>query len=125
VEIPIKNTGKTFARKMGLDATVFIIGADGRPNFTTRDPRSDPPVKDLLLSPNGEYAFAFHTKGPISHEEIERIKSGGNAILHGYITYYDIFDCVHWTIFCFWLDPEDWKWKVYQEHNDADNDRCE
>ncbi len=123
-ETPIKNTGRTFARKVDLDTFIFIVNPGGQPDFNVRNPSSDPPIKDMLLSPNGEYGIKFKTKEPLSREETENIKAGG-GILYGYITYYDIFDCVHWTIFCFWLDPEDWKWKIYKEHNDADNDRCE
>ena len=34
-----------------------------------------------------------------------------------------VFNCVHWTIYCYVLKSTDWTWEIYEQHNTADNDR--
>jgi hypothetical protein len=126
--IPIKNTGKTFARKVGMDCQLQLVKAGNKVNFKMpKDPTAGAPLTDLLLSPGGEYTFTYLTLDPVDERRMAVIKSPekGHAVLYGYITYYDIFDCVHWTIFCFKFDGEHSVWEICNEHNDADNDRCE
>jgi hypothetical protein len=128
IRIPIRNTGKTFARRVAMDCQLQIVKAGKKIDFEMpKKPGAGPPLNNLLLSPSGEYTFTFTTAEPLSDKEVEQFKSleVGQAVLYGYITYYDIFDCVHWTVFCFKLLPEHWNWEISNEHNAADNDRCD
>jgi hypothetical protein len=127
IRIPIKNTGKTFARNVGADCQLQLVKAGNKIDFKlAEDPGSGPPLTNLLLSPDGQYTFTYLTSDPLDDKRLELIKSRdkGQAVLFGYITYYDIFDCAHWTIFCFKFDSEHSVWEISSEHNDADNDRC-
>lgn len=122
VEVDIKNTGRTFARKVNINGEFKIGPIDADPPFTYDDNEA---VKNILLAPNGDYTFTLTTKQPWDSMRDNKVKFGPNKmLLHGYVTYYDIFDCVHWTIFCFILDPKKGEWPVYSKHNEADNDRC-
>jgi len=47
---------------------------------------------------------------------------------YGWLTYFDIFGCDHWMIFCNELvpgaPPGTFKWQSYSTHNDADVNQC-
>jgi hypothetical protein len=125
VSVPIKNTGKTFARKVTVDGGVHIVRADAKPNFAAKA-AGNQPVTGLLLAPNGEYTLIVDPADPWSDDQNKAITSGQyQAFVWGCITYYDVFDCVHWTIYCCTLNPDNWGWDIYSQHNDADNDKCE
>jgi hypothetical protein len=129
VKIPVKNTGKTFARKVAMNANFQFVPAGRAPEFASDD--SETLISNLLLSPDGTYELTLFTKEPWSEKEMVRIKPAPGdeiashfLVIHGYITYYDIFGCDHWTVFCFKLVPEGWTWQICGQHNDADNGRC-
>jgi hypothetical protein len=120
--IGVKNSGKTFAKKVTIRCHMRAVPKGKEPNFNeipTMEPQSV-----ALLPPNGEYAsVSGDTK--LSPELIDKIKAGDVVVFaFGEITYIDIFKCLHWTKFCSILDPVNWSYTVYKTHNDADENTC-
>jgi hypothetical protein len=124
--IPIKNTGKSFAREVSIHGELGFTRSDSEPDFKSYPSDKLEVIRGLLLAPNGEYNLNLVTNQPLQPEQVALFKSGEwKYICYGFVSYYDIFDCVHWTIFCFVLRPEDGKWTYYKTHNQADNGECD
>jgi hypothetical protein len=83
-------------------------------------------VKNLLLAPDGEYLYSYWSDSPFTDEHQATIDSPEHqVVIFGYIAYLDIFDCPHWTTFCYYFISErGGVWATCEQHNDADNDRC-
>jgi hypothetical protein len=125
IDIPIINTGKSFAREVGLSVDFELWDTGPRPNFTPKGQTE--PVTGLLLAPGGTYTGIWRSDQTWRDgDAFDKINGkSARAVLFGTLTYYDIFDCVHWTTYCFILRSEDWTWEIYKEHNQADNDKCD
>jgi hypothetical protein len=131
VNLTALNSGKTFAKNLSMRAVVELITEEGKePDFSLED--SAPARKDSsvsLLPPNTEYVTNVELRKQtppheITESDFDRIRSGNlRIVVHGKITYDDMFGCSHWTSFCTRL-KSDLKYASYGNHNDADQNRC-
>lgn len=120
--VVIKNSGKTFARRVSLAWYIQPVWKENAPDF---EGGAKIEQSSALLSPNAEYVAKGYSSVPLTQAESDNIKSGEMLIYtFGKITYTDIFDCPHWTTFCSYLKPGDWKqYEICLQNNDTD-DNC-
>jgi len=75
------------------------------------------------LPPNGDYTIDAESEAP-DQIGVNKIKSGEYRVfIFGEITYKDIFDCSHWTNFCYVLKTNG-TFEIWEAHNDADVNHC-
>lgn len=123
VTIVVKNFGKTFAREVAMNGFINFIQKGTEPTFDMT--KNADAVRHLLLAPTGPYNFEFVGNEPLTEDAFEKLQTGASIVFSsGWITYYDAFSCVHWTIYCYTLDFASGTWSVYKRNNDADNDQC-
>jgi hypothetical protein len=65
---------------------------------------------------------------PLAQEEAKQITSADSFIvIHGVITYFDVFDVIHWTKFCAWgsgaTGSHDFTSKACADYNEVDSNR--
>ena len=131
VTVDAKNTGKTFAKNLRGHIYFQSINADEQPNFSQDDLRRASDTKSVsLVTPNGDYqmqtdVFAQPEMQTVTQARLDDWKSGKRIFLAaGKIFYGDIFNCEHWTMFCFYLRRDFQGYLNHQQHNEADNNLC-
>ena len=132
VTVEAKNTGKTFARNLRGLIYFQSINAGGPPNFSQDDLRRASATQSVsLVAPNGDYQiptnlFAQPEMQTVTQAELDDWKSGKKMFLAaGKIFYEDIFNCEHWTTFCFYLRRDLQGYLNHEQHNDADENQCD
>jgi hypothetical protein len=125
--VRIKNTGKTFAKNLTFTIAHEALAQGQTPDFTEDiESVSDQHKSVILLAPGGETGLPIENKAhrSLTREELNAFTDGTATIfVHGKIVYDDVFNCRHWTKFCFYLLPN-LKFRTYNKHNDADNNEC-
>jgi hypothetical protein len=128
--VKIRNTGKTFATDV-----IMLTNYCGLPKGT-----ADPDFKKVIesdaqerhggvLVPNADVGTDVKVLDGniLTAEDVKRIDNGDYAIiLFGRVSYKDIFNCQHWTTFCFRYekgDPQPF-WYAYGSYNKADKNTC-
>lgn len=126
--VAIKNTGRTFAKDVRIDAHRRATPRGTEPDLDMSP--SSQPRSVGIMAPDTEYGSVGIGKGEIHEEDFERVKDGSvRVFVFGKITYEDVFKCPHWTKFCWVLDPSNpdrakWTWNAYTVGNDADTNEC-
>jgi hypothetical protein len=123
----VKNTGKTFARQIKIGFARRTLPKGQFPNFSEAAPTTKESETISLLAPNVEYTFDTNVKvlKKVDQEALNALNSGEWVVfVFGQVTYTDIFDCAHWTEFCFQFNPATGQFPSCENHNDADNNRC-
>ena len=122
VDVLVRNSGKTFAKKVTIRTHIRAVPKGSEPDFKGENMT---PASVALLPPSGEYISATTSDQALSQGSIDQVKSGDTVVfVFGEITYDDIFGCPHWTKFCSVLKPVDWAYTVYKKENDANDNRC-
>jgi hypothetical protein len=125
VSIHVENSGKTFARKVAVQWHIREAAKPSAPDFDKEMIPTGGTVNSIgLLPPHGTYYIK--AGGDLKPDEVTvgRIKSGESRVfVFGKITYLDVFDCPHWTTFCYVL-RKDGTYDIWETHNDADDNRC-
>jgi hypothetical protein len=122
--IVVKNSGKTFAKKMRFAGSWRLMPKGTYPDFAEEDRtlREGADGSGFILAPNSEHNLTDVARTPLSEEEGSGYKSGDlQMFVYGKITYADVFGCEHWTTFCAVLTPEGYS--AVGEHNDVDDNR--
>jgi hypothetical protein len=127
VVVRIRNTGKTFAKETGVVDAAEPLLQDQSPDFAGELSRK--PTSVTVLAPNGDFVSTIHVRLPDDKQTLSKpgldamigeLKSERmRLVIHGRITYKDIFDSPHWTTFCFNLGPS-LHYESCEMHNDAD-----
>ena len=126
VTVQAKNTGKTPAKKVRSSVYFQDLNAGEMPDFS-RDGFSYPSGARsvTLVPPNAPYVTRTDIFDAITQAQLDDWKSRKKIFwVAGKIFYEDIFDCKHWTTFCFYLHPSLQGYSSHEEHNDADNNQC-
>lgn len=130
VRVTFKNTGRTFAKDVGVKLVVQVVEASTIPDVDEAE--KDVSIKSMaILSPEG---IAYGNKASdniLTKEHVESIRLGHISVyVHGRIEYADVFKCPHWTRFCFKLqtdgkDPGTVSYAAYgTRYNQADEEPC-
>jgi hypothetical protein len=126
IKVDIRNTGKTFARRLtGVALLKRKELSEPDPDFTAEEERGNL-GNPGLLAPNAQFSYTLEMfKGDkLTQGQMDFLHSPATVILiFGKITYWDIFNCEHWTVFCYQCTPEG-DCYTYGPHNDADDNRC-
>jgi hypothetical protein len=124
VDVTLKNTGKTFARKVTLRAGILRVPNWQIPNFDEILDSVEAKSRGLI-PPDGMMHFIKETSAVIDEKGLSDIETGAyNLFIFGKTTYEDIFFCEHWTTFCYIVhgsDKSGWNHDAYQSYNDADS----
>lgn len=123
-DVTVKNRGRTFARKVEVKWHVREVPRQQTPDF---DNEMDTPSQTSnsvgLMPPDGEYIIKAHGAVRPDQAIVDRIQSGAvRVFIFGKLTYTDVFDCSHWTTFCYALKT-DGTYEIWETHNDADDNR--
>lgn len=123
IAIKIKNTGKTFAKKVKVVTVCKTSG--GPPDFSAIERREnfDGILSVALLAPNGDAESTVNpSKGAkIPQADLDKIEAKPHRLfVFGQIDYQDIFGRSHWNKFCYVYAGEG-VWHIYDQHNDADD----
>lgn len=133
VDVLVKNTGKTFARKMKMVALADSNSRQrtyGLENYAEDSPEYWKQVSVssmMLLAPNGQFIghATFNEGAGITQRQIDTLKMGDwTIIVHGKIIYEDVFGCPHWTTFCGRYEARTETFTACDDHNDDDNNNC-
>jgi hypothetical protein len=125
VQVTIRNSGTTFARK--VNSTGRVIASEPGANFSCADIdraalSAVPSV--MLLAPNAEQNSWLHHRPGLTTETINDIMNGKqNVGVCGKVTYDDIFGCPHWTKYCFMLN-EHLEFQGCAADNEVDTEQC-
>lgn len=134
VQIGMKNSGKTFARK--VESAINWQWADSEvaaPDFEEVERQFNSLSKSqLLMPPNGEYVTGLDVRHgeKFAQKDIDEILTGKKIVLvYGKIKYQDVFGCDHWTEFCTRYsavasEPINDSFVFCESHNDADENKC-
>jgi hypothetical protein len=117
----IANVGKTAARSVMHVSFIEIVQNGSNPKFvkdTDHLPRNRAFSRDFIgamfpshpmiysdvargrIVPGTKIATEF---GMVTKSEVDSLNAGLSYIaIHGFVSYYDIFNVHHWTKFCFW-----------------------
>jgi hypothetical protein len=125
ISIQVENSGKTFAKKLGVRWHIREAPKESAPDFDKEMNAKTQTVDSLgLLPPHGDIVMKTRAEVKPDQEMVNRFKSGESRIfVFGKITYVDVFDCPHWTTFCYYL-REDGTFEIWESHNDADDNHC-
>jgi hypothetical protein len=126
VTVKFKNTGKTFAKRYsGVSALHVKQLSQPDPDFEKILAAGRIPDTIGLIPPNGTLQHILEAKNgaKISKDTLEAWKATGVILVFGRITYWDIFGCEHWTIYCY-RGYVDGRWDAYGSYNDADENEC-
>jgi hypothetical protein len=126
IKVETRNTGKTFAKGLkGVALVKYKELSAPDPDFASEEERENIGSPGLL-APNANFTYnleLFKTD-KVTKEHMDFLNSPSTVILvFGKITYRDIFDCEHWTTFCYHCTPSG-DCYTYGPHNDADDNRC-
>jgi hypothetical protein len=137
IHFEVKNTGKTFAKKVSSTPIAQPVDGEDVPDFPAKVERArkesqggiNGTVSNAMISPGGSSAVnLFVSDGPLSEEGINNLKSRKQRIfVYAKVWYEDIFKCAHWTTACWVLEQTkggDWFWAAYTTYNDADEGDC-
>jgi len=126
ISIQIKNSGKTFAKKVGVKWHTYPARKQEIPDFEKE--MTSVPSETLnsvgLLPPQGESSIRVRC-GPITPKAVLDVFRSDEIryFIFGKITYVDVFDCPHWTTFCYVVKTDD-PCEIWESYNDADDNRC-
>lgn len=125
VGVGIKNTGKTFAKNVLVDAFTDHARKDSPdPDFEARANRKQKERSGehgTVMAPNADFTKSLQGEKPLAIGQTELYEWGLiNLFFWGRITYDDIFGCQHWTTFCVRY-IEGGKWEGYGPYNDVDS----
>jgi hypothetical protein len=108
--IILKNSGKTFAKKVRIAASWEFITKRSYPDFSLEDQKSREIANrdGFIIAPDAEHHLTDTTTNtPLTESEVRDYESGDlQMFIHGKITYVDIFKCEHWTTFVLYSNPE-------------------
>jgi hypothetical protein len=137
VNMAITNTGKTPAKKVNCYAIVEKLPRGTVPNFTSYKDRPANHFMAEVMVPNvpaASYGFQSLRFKPNTMEKepvkmsafdiAELSQKTAYGVVHGILTYRDIFDVDHWITFCSYLDTRMTMEKgpyPCDGHNDIDN----
>lgn len=135
VTIRVRNTGKTFAKVFSVVNQVEPVLRGKHPDFSGE---IGPEPKSIsVLAPNSDYVITAHVpittpSGIVPTVTDDRLrdlkKELGDGelriVVHGRITYLDVFGCSHWTTYCFELQPS-WEYAGCSTHSDSDDNQCQ
>jgi hypothetical protein len=129
-EVMLKNSGQTYAKhvRVACNWNQFEKTVDDEYTFDFEDIDKallNPRGGDALLPPNAEYRVIIKAfdGGMVEHDIIGPIASEQvRLFVYGKVSYIDIFDCAHWTKFCFRLQPGGNRsvFVPYRRHNEMD-----
>jgi len=129
-QVTIKNSGKTFARKMRVSSCGYTReSALGPPPFEideTGAPYLQPDASSVLMMPEQTTTteYVLNNAAVVSDTFLDDLKNGAKVVwLHGRIMYEDIFGCPHWTKFCYKMDRA-FGFGVCKEDNEDDDNLC-
>jgi hypothetical protein len=128
--VRVRNTGKTFAKEFSSIAVVEALPEGKYPDFS-KESRFRTNSSVSLLAPDGEWLIPLYPIGGSSTEKftdsmLADLKASRTKIfVYGSMRYKDIFDCNHWTTFCFRLSRTLLLYEACGSHNDADNNTCQ
>jgi hypothetical protein len=127
--VAIKNSGRTFAKEVCIDALRRALPKDSEPDLNYAPSATNKSVG--LMAPDTEYSSVGIGDTDVREEDFEPVRRTGEKriFVSGIITYVDVFHCKHWTKFC-WVvnpkhpDPAHWTYDAYKVGNDADSNEC-
>jgi hypothetical protein len=125
--VSIKNDGRTPAKQLKVVMLRKTVEAGKSPDFTEEDRVSKEIHELLLLPPTEGFVISGDSKDlkKVGKESLESINSGKYIVfLFGTVTYNDVFNCSHWTKFCYKLDAASGEFSLCENHNDADDNQC-
>jgi hypothetical protein len=127
VNVTVKNTGKTFARRLSVScctrsAPVEMELLDFAQEIADMEQGRDRSV--ALLAPGGTYDGGSTSELGIRKDIADDFRDGKTKVfIFGKITYWDVFECEHWTTYCSIFSAAGGL-EVCREFNDADNNRA-
>jgi hypothetical protein len=127
ITVIFKNTGKTFAKRYaGTSAFRAKQMSDPDPDFEKILREGHDASAIGLIPPNGTRTQVIEiTNGAkITQEKLDELKPPTVVMLvFGKLTYWDIFNCEHWTTYCY-RAYTDGTFETYGPYNDADENEC-
>lgn len=122
IEIDIKNTGKTPAKKaIAITSYSPVNIKNGARLDFNKQGKIQTELSRAMIPPNSIYrANPPIPSDSVKQGDLDLIKSGDVIIyVHSHITYDDIFSCGHWLDFCYLLERDAKSWAACKEHNDT------
>jgi hypothetical protein len=128
IAVRIKNTGKTFAKRYtSVTAARIKQLSDPNPDFEKIvGEESTDATTAGIIPPNGTFMqiLEINKGAKMTQENLDELKTPTVIILvFGKLTYWDIFNCEHWTTFCC-RAYTDGTFETYGPYNDADENYC-
>jgi hypothetical protein len=128
VKVIVKNTGKTFARRVTVScytrAAPVEVGLLNFAQIVSDMERQAQGRSVALLAPDGTYGGGSSSETGIDKDTANDFIEGKTRIfIFGKITYTDVFDCEHWTTYCSILSASGGL-EVCEQFNDADTNRA-
>jgi hypothetical protein len=123
VTITIANTGKTVARKVNHDVSMYLLspGEDYISKYEEGVQISNPQHSTTVLQPGGTTNLETPLFTTVTKVNIDNIVSGKTILyIAGKITYDDIFNGQHSTKFCLRLKPDLTGFSHCSTYNEAD-----
>jgi hypothetical protein len=122
----MKNTGKTFAKRVEIAMGADVVLKGQEPTFYRLNEPAPADRSRGMIAPNAGFSAEYQVNPNVTSDELKIYDSGGKWIyVYGRISYKDIFNCDHWTKFCLVYDGKSGYWPCKQEYaNDADNGKC-
>jgi hypothetical protein len=122
----MKNTGKTFAKRVEIAMGAEVILKGQQPTFYRLSEPAPANRSSGMIAPNAGFNAAFEINPNVTLGELKLYNSRDKLIyVYGRIPYKDIFDCDHWTRFCLVYDGKSgYRPCEQKDSNDADNGKC-
>lgn len=126
VMVVMKNSGKTFARRVEIAAGAEVLPRGQKPKLERLTEPGPANRSKGIIPPNSTFHVEFIINPNITLEELTKYRSGDKVpYVYGRVSYQDIFNCDHWTTFCFVYDGISGYTPCEAEHsNDADEGAC-
>lgn len=114
IQIGIKNTGKTPAKK---GYAIYVLQVGPTPDYAPNTKMEE--ISNLVISPQQEIFLNLRTKP--EHEQLIQAVVDGKTTLFalGKVDYDDIFGIRHWFKFCVYYDTLLKEYNAYKEYNDT------
>ena len=124
-----RNTGRTFAKDFHMSVIGDPMPKGTVPDFSAEEAKVSKTISSTgVLSPNGDFVATINAEKPgrtFSQIDKDAITNGDiKEFSFGRLWYKDVFNCPHWTTYCFQLGT-DLKWSSCKEYNSADDDTCQ
>lgn len=115
----LRNSGKTFAKSVVVTVHSRVIeNKIDEPAFEQSPPESN---SVSILPPSADFECGIYNTKILPQVAIDKLYSGEiRLFVFGKITYKDIFNCPHWTTFCYVFHPASRRFVAYKTYNEID-----